>query len=83
LLPLLNKSWKGGKENGEDQPVTRKAREGDLTEFGESIMDFLVQSAIGHLSVGKAGGQFKIAAGWDFFVPFCPDLINSQVILAP
>ncbi len=45
----------GGKANDQDQSVTGKAGGGNLAQLRESIMDFLVKSASGDLSMGKTG----------------------------
>ena len=61
-MPLGEKESRGGKENGQDQLVTRKAGGANLADVGGGSGDNLVQSALCHLAMGKAGYEFKIAA---------------------
>ena len=49
------------KRDVQDQFVTRKAGGGNLADIGGGRVDNLVQSALCHLAMGKAGYEFKIA----------------------
>ena len=67
IFSLSRNYHEGGKGNDQDQLVTRKAGGGDVAEAGESIMDFLGQSASCDLFMGKPDtGQFQIASAWKF-----------------
>jgi hypothetical protein len=49
----------GGTENGGDPLAIRKAGGGDTAQALESIMDFVVQPALGHLPVGENSKNSK------------------------
>ena len=66
-FPFQETTMKEGRGMIKDQLFTRKAVGGDVAEVGESIMDFLGQSASCDLFMGKPDtGQFQIASAWKF-----------------
>jgi hypothetical protein len=51
-IPFEEQEFKGGKENGQDQFIARKAGSSYLANARKGLMDIVVQPALGHLLMG-------------------------------